>query len=101
MWRHRPRRLPDPLIPWQPSLAIFDLATFDCRCQQYFGSGIPRPFPVRRGPGMCRFSFVALVLAASVATANDPRFRFTKGETLTYRMVRTTEVTETVLDEKT
>ncbi len=46
-------------------------------------------------------SLVALVLAASIASADDPRFRFHKGETLTYRMVRTTVVTETILDEKT
>jgi hypothetical protein len=46
-------------------------------------------------------SLVALVLAASVTSAEPPRFRFAKGEALTYRLVQTTNVTETVPDEKT
>lgn len=46
-------------------------------------------------------SLVALVLVASVASAEPPRFRFAKGETLSYRLVQTTNVTETVPDEKT
>jgi hypothetical protein len=46
-------------------------------------------------------SFVALVLSASVATADVPRFHFAKGETLAYHLVQTTNITETVPDEKT
>ncbi|HEX3148520.1 MAG TPA: hypothetical protein VHR66_10575 [Gemmataceae bacterium] len=46
-------------------------------------------------------SFVALVLLTSIATADAPRFRFTKGETLAYHLVQTTNITDTVVDEKT
>lgn len=47
------------------------------------------------------FGLVALVLFGSVASAEPPRFRFTKGETLAYHLVQTTNVTDTVPDEKT
>jgi hypothetical protein len=46
-------------------------------------------------------SLVALVAVAAVASAEPPRFRFTKGETLAYHLVQTTNVTDTVPDEKT
>ena len=46
-------------------------------------------------------NLVALVLVAGVASAEPPRLRFAKGETLTYRLVQTTNVTESVPDEKT
>jgi hypothetical protein len=46
-------------------------------------------------------SLVTLVLFAGLASAEPPRFRFAKGETLAYRLVQTTNVTETVPDEKT
>ena len=47
------------------------------------------------------FSLVSLVLVAGVASADAPRFKFQKGETLAYHLVQTTDVTEIVLDEKT
>ena len=46
-------------------------------------------------------SLLVLVLVAGVTAAEPPRFRFTKGETLAYRLIQTTNVTETVPDEKT
>jgi hypothetical protein len=46
-------------------------------------------------------SLVALVAVAAVASAEPPRFRFTKGETIAYHLVQTTNVTDTVPDEKT
>lgn len=51
---------------------------------------------------MCRLLvLVALVLFAAPAAAEPPRFRFAKGETIAYRLVQTTDVSETVPDEKT
>jgi hypothetical protein len=47
------------------------------------------------------FSLVALVVFTTAAAAEPPRFRFVKGETLGYHLVQTTNVVETVLDEKT
>src|SRR5262245_36822849 len=41
-----------------------------------------------------------LVAFAMPARADGPRFQFHKGETLTYHVVQTTRVTETVTDEK-
>jgi hypothetical protein len=46
-------------------------------------------------------NLVTLLLVAGVVSAEPPRFRFAKGETLAYRLVQTTNVTETVVDEKT
>ena len=46
-------------------------------------------------------SLVAVVLLGATATADTPRFRFAKGESLDYRLVQTTNVTEVVPDEKT
>lgn len=46
-------------------------------------------------------SMVALVLVAGVASAEPPRFRFAKGETLAYRLIQKTNVIESVPDEKT
>ena len=49
-----------------------------------------RPLPV-----------LALVLFAGVSVAEPPRFRFVRGETLAYHLVQMTNVSETVIDEKT
>jgi hypothetical protein len=46
-------------------------------------------------------SLVVVLLVAVPATAEPPRFRFAKGETLAYHLVQTTNVTESVPDEKT
>ena len=46
-------------------------------------------------------SLVTLLLIAGLAFAEPPRFRFIKGETLAYHLVQTTNVTESVPDEKT
>jgi hypothetical protein len=46
-------------------------------------------------------SLVAVALSAAVASADAPRFKFQKGETLAYHLVQTTNITETVPDEKT
>jgi hypothetical protein len=46
-------------------------------------------------------SLVALFLLGAVAAAEPPRFRFTKGETLSYHLVQTTNIAESVPDEKT
>jgi hypothetical protein len=40
-------------------------------------------------------------LGASIARAEPPRFQFHKGETLSYHLVHTTRITDTVPDEKT
>jgi len=42
-----------------------------------------------------------LIVYARPAWADGPRFQFHKGETLTYHLVQTTQITETVPDEKT
>lgn len=47
------------------------------------------------------FALVVLMLFTALASAEPPRFRFTRGETLAYRLVQTTNATELVLDEKT
>lgn len=44
--------------------------------------------------------FVVLALSTSSAFAEPVWFRFAQGETLAYRLVQTTNVTETVIDEK-
>jgi hypothetical protein len=46
-------------------------------------------------------ALVPLVVFAAVAAAEPPRFRFVKGETLAYHLVQTTNVVETVPDDKT
>ena len=51
---------------------------------------------------MVRFvSVVVLATMVGVSLAEPPRFKFQKGETLTYHLVHTTRVTEIVIDEKT
>jgi hypothetical protein len=47
-----------------------------------------------------RHCLVTLFALTGIASAEPPRFRFLKGETLAYRLVQTTNVTETVVDEK-
>jgi len=44
---------------------------------------------------------LAVLVCAGVVAAEPPRFRFVKGETLAYHLVQTTNVVETVVDEKT
>lgn len=44
---------------------------------------------------------VTLVAGVGSARADAPRFQFVKGETLTYHLVQTTRVVETVTDDKT
>ena len=46
-------------------------------------------------------ALVLVALVAAVARADAPRFKFGKGETLSYHLVQTTQIVETVLDEKT
>jgi hypothetical protein len=46
-------------------------------------------------------SLVVLIVFGTVAAAEPPRFHFAKGETLSYHLVQTTNITETVPDEKT
>jgi hypothetical protein len=47
------------------------------------------------------FGLCAIVVLASTACAEPPRFRFAKGETLAYHLVQSTNVADKVLDEKT
>jgi len=49
----------------------------------------------------CAFAVAALFTVAGLAAADAPRFHFRKGETLSYHLVQTTRITETVADEKT
>ncbi len=44
---------------------------------------------------------VALMGSVGLGRADGPRLKFTKGETLTYKLVQTTKTVETLLDEKT
>ena len=44
-------------------------------------------------------SLVALFLLGAVAAAAPPPFRFTKGETLSYHLVQTTNIAESMPDE--
>jgi len=50
---------------------------------------------------MSRYAFLGFVLLGVTANAEAPRFKFEKGETLTYHIVQTTSINETVLEEKT
>ena len=50
---------------------------------------------------MSRFAFLVLLALCVTANAEAPRFKFEKGETLTYHIVQTTAINETVLEEKT
>jgi hypothetical protein len=50
---------------------------------------------------MCRHAIVVALFAATFAWADAPRFQFRKGETLSYHLVQTTRIIESVLDEKT
>ena len=45
--------------------------------------------------------FLALFVFVGIAAAEPPRFRFALGETLAYHLVQTTNVVETVVDQKT
>jgi hypothetical protein len=46
-------------------------------------------------------AFASLVACGGVVAADAPRFRFQKGETLSYHVVQTTRIIDTVLEEKT
>jgi hypothetical protein len=46
-------------------------------------------------------TFASLVAFAGVTSAEAPRFRFQRGETLSYHIVQTTRIIDTALDEKT
>jgi hypothetical protein len=46
-------------------------------------------------------AFACLVSIAGVTEAEAPRFRFQKGETLSYHVVQTTRIIDTALEEKT
>jgi hypothetical protein len=48
-----------------------------------------------------RIAASLVVLVAGAVHADAPRFQFRKGETLTYHLVQTTRINETVLDDKT
>src|SRR5262245_14037012 len=77
------------------------LALSDCPCIKPPGRGIS-PRLSSGGDAMFRpLSFIAVALSAAVASADAPRFKFQKGDTLAYHLVQTTNVTESVPDEKT
>src|SRR3954451_4054781 len=60
--------------------------------------------PERFGPEgvpMRGFLVFGLLLVAVATTHAQSRFQFRKGEVLTYHLVQTTTINETVLDEKT
>ncbi|MSR55197.1 MAG: hypothetical protein EXS09_18200 [Gemmataceae bacterium] len=50
---------------------------------------------------MSRYAFLVFVVLGTTANADAPRFKFEKGETLTYHIVQTTSINEIVLEEKT
>lgn len=50
---------------------------------------------------MYRHAIVVALIATPFASGESPRFQFRKGETLSYHLVQTTRIVETVPDEKT